>query len=297
MVIKDKFELLNKTPNLLNVPPSSLKTYESEENSPRHVFTFLTLKQKHIKHFTKDKVFKFIGNLQERENIKIINFEKYPLPVTLNGPTKNILINLKPFDVDDVASLNPNDLFAAIMYGYGFSKLINKQVKISDSYAKPIIDFLTSLLVRAFGKKYGLTEIYSAGIPKLKFLLSCYIFSAFFGYPTNEKLLRTATSVAPYNYQPERNELLRYDYSSVTQFLKALSDLKVMPGIKGYGFTTKIYRWYGIDILAGFEDCSRFLMAILAASVGGSKMVPTFISKFNERAFGQIVEITKKVYR
>jgi hypothetical protein len=35
----------------------------------------------------------------------------------------------------------------------------------------------------------------------------------------------------------------------------------------------------------------------LAASVGGSKMVPTFISKFNERAFGQIVEITKKVYR
>jgi hypothetical protein len=297
MVIKDKFELLNKTPNLLNVPPSSLKTYESEENSPRHVFTFLTLKQKHIKHFTKDKVFKFIGNLQERENIKIINFEKYPLPVTLNGPTKNILINLKPFDVDDVASLNPNDLFAAIMYGYGFSKLINKQVKISDSYAKPIIDFLTSLLVRAFGKKYGLTEIYSAGIPKLKFLLSCYIFSAFFGYPTNEKLLRTATSVAPYNYQPERNELLRYDYSSVTQFLKALSDLKVMPGIKGYSFTTIIYRWYGIDILAGFEDCSRFLMAILAASVGGSKMVPTFISKFNERAFGQIVEITKKVYR
>jgi len=297
MIIKNNFELLNKTPNLLNVPPSSLKTYESEENSPRHVFTFLTLKQKHIKHFTKDKVFKFIGNLQERENIKVINFEKYPLPVTLNGPTKNILINLKPFDVDDVASLNPNDLFAAIMYGYGFSKLINKQVKISDSYAKPIIDFLTSLLVRAFGKKYGLTEIYSAGIPKLKFLLSCYIFSAFFGHPTNEKLLRKAISIAPYNYQPERNELLRYDYSSVTQFLKALSDLKVMPGIKGYSFTTIIYRWYGIDMLAGFEDCSRFLMSILAASVGGSKMVPTFISKFNERAFGQIVEITKKVYR
>ena len=297
MIIKDKFELLNKTPNLLNVPASSLKTYESEENSPRHVFTFLTLKQKHIKHFTKDKIFKFIGNLQERENIKVINFEKYPLAVTLNGPTRNILINLKPFDVDEVASLNPGDLFAAVMYGYGFSKLINKQVKVSDSYAKPIIDFQTSLLVRAFGKEFGLTEIYSSGIPKLKFLLSCYIFSAFFGYPTNDKLLRTATSVAPYNYQAERNELLRYDYSSVTQFLKALSELKVMPGIKSYGFTTKIYRWYGIDILAGFEDCSRFIMSIVAASVGGSKMVPTFISKFNERAFGQIIEIAKKVYR
>ena len=297
MIIKDNFELLNKTPNLLNIPPSSLKTYEAEENSPRHVFTFLTLKQKHIKHFTKDKIFKFIGNVEERDNIKVINFEKYPLAITLNGPNKNILINLKPFDVDDVASLNPSDLFASIMYGYGFSKLITKQVKISDMYAKPIIDFMTSLLIRAFGKEYGLTEIYSAGIPKLKFLLSCYIFSSFFGYSNDDKLLRKATSTAPYNYQPERNELLKYDYRSMTQFLKALSDLKVMPGIKGYSFTTKIYRWYGINILAGFEDCSRFIMAILAASVGGSKLVPTFISKFHERAFGSIVEIGKKVYR
>jgi hypothetical protein len=297
MVIKDKFELLNQTPNLLNVPASSLKTYEAEENSPRHVFTFLTLKQKHIKHFAKDKIFKFIGNIEERDNIKVITFEKYPLSVTLNGPTKNILINLKPFDVEDVASLNPNDLYAAIAYGYGFSKLTNKQVKISDMYAKPIIDFITSVLVRAFGKEYGLTEIYSTGIPKLKFLLSCYIFSAFFGYTSNDKLLRKASSTAPYNYQAEKREILSYDYSKMTQFLKALSDLKVMPGIKPYGFTTKIYRWYGIDMLAGFEDCSRFLMAIVASSVGGSKMVPTFISKFNERAFNQIVELTKKVYR
>ena len=156
MLIKDKFELLNQIPNLLNVPPSTLKTYEAEENSPRHIFTFLTLKQKHIKHFTKDKIFKFIGDVQERENVKVINFEKYPLAVTLNGSSKNILINLKPFDVEDVASLNPNDLFAAVMYGYGFSKLINKQFKIKDEYAKPIIDFLTSLLVRALWNRiYG----------------------------------------------------------------------------------------------------------------------------------------------
>lgn len=297
MIIKDNFELINKTPNLLNIPPATLKTYEAEENSPRHVFTFLTLKQKHIKHFTKDKIFKFVGNLQERDNIKVVNFEKYPLTVSLNGPAKNILINLKPFDVDDVASLNPSDLFASIMYGYGFSKLITNKVKVSDMYAKPMIDFLTSLLVRAFGKEYGLTEIYSAGIPKLKFLLSCYIFSSFFGYENNNKLLRMATSTAPYNYQPEADQILSYNYRSVTQFLKALSDLKVMPGIKGYGFTTKIYRWYGMNILAGFEDRSRFIMAILAASVGGSKMVPTFIAKFHEKAFKSIVEIAKKVYR
>ncbi len=71
-----------------------------------------------------------------------------------------------------------------------------------------------------------------------------------------------------------------------------------MPGIKPYSFTTKIYRWYGINLLPGFEDCSRFIMAIVAASIGGSKMVPSFIStKYNERAFNSIVEMSKKIFR
>lgn len=297
MIIKDKFELLNKTPNILNVPKSSLATYSIEENSPRHIFTILELKKRSIKHFTKDKIFKFMGNIQERDSLVVVNFEKYPLVATLNGPTKNIVINLKPFDVDEAANLNPSDLFAAIVYGYGFSKLITKQVKVSDMYAKPIIDFLTSMFVRVFGKEYGLTEIYSSGIPKLKFLLSCYIFSSFFGYTNDSKLLRKASSVAPYNYQQEAQQILNYDYSSITQFLKALSDLKVMPGVKPYSFTTKIYRFFGINMLAGFEDCSRFIMAIVSASIGGSKLVPTYISKYHEKAFGQILEIAKKVYR
>lgn len=298
MVIKNEFELLNRTPNLLNVPSSTLKSYEQEENSPRHIFTFLTLKQKNIKHFTKDKIFKFIGDVQERETLRVVNFEKYPLTVTLNGSSKDIVINLKPFDIEDIASLNPNDLFASIVYGYGFSKLITKQVKIGDIYAKPIIEFLTSMFVRVFGKEYGLTEIYSTGIPKLKFLLSCYIFASFFGQANDASLLRKASSTAPYNYQDEMRQILSYDYSSITQFLKALSDLKVMPGVKPYSFTTKIYRYFGINMLAALEDPSRFLMAIVCASIGGSKVVPTFIStKYNERAFSQLIELAKKVYR
>jgi len=298
MVIKDKFELMNKTPNLLSVPSATLQSYEQEENSPRHIFTFLTLKQKNIKHFTKDKIFKYIGDVQKRENLRVVNFEKYPLTATYNTPSKDIVINLKPFDVEDIASLNPQDLFAALVYGYGFSKLITKKVKIGDMYAKPIIEFLTSMFVRVFGKEYGLTEIYSSGIPKLKFLLSCYIFSSFFGETNGAALLRKASSVAPYNYQDEARVILAYDYTSITQFLKALSDLRVMPGVKPYSFTTKIYRFFGINMLAALEDPSRFMMAIVCASIGGSKLIPTFIStKYNERAFSQLIDLSKKIYR
>ena len=297
MVTKDKFELLNQIPNILNVPQSSLERYQQEENSPAHIYTFLKLKQKHIKHFTKDKIYKFISDAKARETLQVVNFEKYSLDVTINKPTKNIVINLKPSDVEIISDLSPNDLFANIVYGYGFSRLINREVKIGDMYAKPIIDFLTSLLVRAYGKEYGLTEIYSSGIPKLKFLLSCYILSSFFGVSKGSALLRKASALAPYNYQPEAMEILKYDYTSIIDFLKALSDLRVMPGVKAYSFTAKLYRWYGTNMIAGFEDLSRFICAIVAASVGGSKMVPSWISKYHERAFGQILEIAKKVYR
>lgn len=296
MIIKENFELLNKIPNLMSIPDATLQSYESEENSPRHIFTFLTLKQKNIKHFTKDKMMEFIGNTKDRAALRVVSFEKYPLAVTFNKTTKNIVLNLKPFDVDDIASLNPNDLFALITYGYGFSKLITGNVKIGDIYAKPIIDFLTSMFVRVFGKDYGLTEIYSTGIPKLKFLLSCYIFSSFFGY-TGIKMINRASSTAPYDYKDEESLILKYDFTSIIEFLKALSDMRVMRGIKPYGFTTKIYRFFGIDMITAMEDLSRFISTITVASIGGSRVIPTFISKYNDRAFGQIIEISKKVYR
>jgi hypothetical protein len=153
------------------------------------------------------------------------------------------------------------------------------------------------MFVRVFGKEYGLTETYAGSIPKLKFLLSCYIFAAFFGYKTNEKLFRKATSVAPFMHKDFHEQLMKYDFSDITQFLKALSELKVMPGIKVYGFTAKMFRFFKIDMLAGLEDLSRFLSTIMASSVTGSTMVPSFISKYNEKEYKNIIDLTRKVIR
>jgi hypothetical protein len=208
-----------------------------------------------------------------------------------------MVLNLKPFDVTEVANLSPNDLYAGILYTYTFHKLVTGQVKIPDIYAKSIVNFLTSMLVRVFGKEYGLTETYAGSIPKLKFLLSCYILSAFFGHPTNENLLRKATSIAPFMYKEMQEKLLRYDFSDITQFLKALSELKVMPGIKIYGFTAKIFRFFKVDMLAALEDLSRFLSTIMASSVTGSTMIPSFISKYNEKEYKNIIDLTRKALR
>ena len=297
MVIKDKFKLINNVDNITKIPKNTMKANQREENSPRHVFTFLMLKQNSIKHFAKDKIFKFISDKRSRDQLEVVNLEQYPLSATFNKPTRGMVLNLKPFDVEEVANLSPNDLYAGILYTYVFHNLVTGKVKIPDLYAKSIVNFLTSMLVRVFGKEYGLTETYAGSIPRLKFLLSCYIYSSFFGHATNENLFRKATSIAPFMYKEITPQLMKYDFSDITQFLKALSDFKVMPGIKIYGFTAKMFRFFKIDMLAALEDLSRFLSTIMASSVTGSTMIPSFISKYNEKEYKNIIDLTRKALK
>ena len=73
MVIKDRFKLVGNSQNILKIPKNTLLTHQLEENSPRHVFTFLTLKQRSIKHFGKDNPdferYQKIKNRQAEETV------------------------------------------------------------------------------------------------------------------------------------------------------------------------------------------------------------------------------------
>jgi len=298
MVIKEKFELLRNTPNLISVSESVLKSYTSEENSMRRLFLLIDTNKKKISgHYTFKPVYKFTGITSRREAAQIVVMDSYPLQITFNKASKQIIINLAPSDAEDLSTMSIYDIYADSVYGIGFGRLVTGKVKIGDLYAKPIIDFLTSMFVRLFGKEYGLTEIYTAGIPKLKFLLSCYIFASFFGISNDRKLLTKASSTAPYNYQDEAGEILKYNYSSIREFIRALSELNVMPGMTAYKFTAKIYRFLQVNFLVGLEDLSRFICAITVSSIRGSRMVPARIEKYNQKAYNQIIEISKKVYR
>jgi len=298
MLITDKFKLVSHAENILKIPKNTLQSLQLEENSPRHVFAFLALKQSSIKHFGKDTIFRFVSDKKTRKVLQVVRLNQYPLSFSYNKPNKGMIVNLAPFDVTEVANLSPHDLYAVVLSTYVFSQIVTGKVKIADLYAKSIVNFLTSVFVRVFGKDFGLTETYAGSIPKLKFLIACYIYAAFFGYRNSTNLLRVSSSIAPYRFKEEEKTILKYDYSDITQFLKALSDLRVMPGLKIYGFTTKLYRFFGIDFLAGIEDLSRFISAIAASSVTGSSMVPSFIAKkFNEREYNNLLDLVKKVLR
>jgi len=295
MVIKDKFRLVSSAENVIRVPSSVIEKYSSEENSPRHVFAILELKKKSIVHFTNKKIMDWVSDKKKRESIQIVKVDDYPLRVTYNPPTKGNIINLKPFSVDEVSSMSPNDLYAALVYAYAFEKLVTKKYKIKEEYSKVIVNYLLSFFVQIFGKEYGLVGIYASGIPKLKFLTACYIYSAFFGVK-GSKLFSKATAIAPYMYKNEIDELSKYDFSLIEDFIQAVSDLKVMPGLTVTKFTSKLYRFFGVEILPAMEDCSRFFSAILTSSVPGNRIVPKYLFKFNQTEYFQLIEVTRRMF-
>lgn len=295
MIIKDKFRLVSNTENVISVSSSVIKAHSSEENSPRHVFAILELKKKSINHFTTNTIMDWVSNMKKRESIQVVKVDDYPLPVTYNPPTKGNIINLKPFSVDEVSSMSPNDLYASLVYAYAFQQLVTKKYKIKEEYAKIIVNYLLSFYVQIFGKEYGLVGIYASGIPKLKFLTACYILSSFFGVK-GSSLFSKAGTIAPYMYSDEVDQLKKYDFTQIEQFIKAVSDLNVMPGLTVTKFTSKLYRFFGMNILPAMEDCSRFFCVILTSSVPGNRLVPKYLFKFNQTEYMRIIDITRRIF-
>ena len=121
--------------------------------------------------------------------------------------------------------------------------------------------------------------------------------AAFFNYSINERLLKTAAVYAPYDFQEEKMAILKYDFKDVTQFIRALSEMRVLPGIKVRGFTSKVYRFLDLSFMPALEDVSRFVCILLTSDIKGSTIVRSFLYKFNQGAYDQVIEISKKAFK
>lgn len=295
--IKDKFELLRGTKNILSESESTINSFVSEENTPRALFTFLKLHEKKIKHFTKDVIFDLISNIKKRENIVITNFNKYPLPVTYNTTTKSIIINLKPLNAPDVSYVDPRNLYSAVVYGYYFKQLVTNKIHISNMFAPIFASYLLSVFIKLFGKSYGLLGIYTSKILKLKFLISCYVLSSFYGVTNKDIILSEASKISPYNYKNEEDIIRKYDFQSIISFVKSLSDLGITPGLGIHSFSSKMLVRFRFDFLPALEDLSRFLSILLISNIPGTSIVPTSLYKQNESEYNKIITLIKSTFK
>jgi len=297
MIIKKEFELIGGVSNLLRLSPTVIKSF-SIPGDRINLIRRIKLLEKRVNHFTSKKVFSLTADLKTiRGNIHVVNIDKYPLFISYNIPTKRIVLNLRPFEVEEISRVDERALYASLVYGIAFRDLITNKINVKDMYFVPITNWLTTLFVQIFGKDYGLLGSYQSEINKLKFLIACYILSTFFGI-TSTASYKKAAAIAQADYSNIKDKLDGYDFSSIHQFVKALSDLKVFPGFNIIIFTQKLHRFLHINTLPAFEDCSRFIATLLTSSITGSSIIPTFIGKkYNVDEFSKIIEIGKLIFK
>ena len=195
--------------------------------------------------------------------------------------------------------MNPTsrDLYGCMVYGICFKELMVNH-SVSEKHAGHISAYLLSVFIRLFGKEYGLIGIYSTQIPKLKFIISCYIYGAFFNI-TGDIAFRYSSIGISYNYKNDLELLNKFDFTNVNDFIKALDQLKVLPGLSKYNFVSKLLRLVTIHFIPAVEDCSRFISVLTTSSIPGitTSLSPAFYYRYNESEFEVILQIAKRIFK
>ena len=119
---------------------------------------------------------------------------------------------------------------------------------------------------------------------------------SFFGM-TGLKAWRRASAASSYSYKDIEDKLKRYDFTTINDFITSLSETGVMPNINRHLFASKILQMLGLNFMPAMEDLSRFISILTTSDIRGSNIVPTWISKYNERAYQSILEISKSIFK
>ncbi len=296
MIIKNKFELIKGQENITNISITRLNQL-AIKLGPRLIFVNLEQTKTRINHYTKDRIFNFISDINKRKQLVILVDSSYILKVSYNK-TNHQIINLNPFNISTISPDKPGiqNLYALLVYSITFSDLVSGKFKVNPNYLVPISNYLVSIFLRLFGKQYGLLGSYSAQIPKLKFLVNLYILNAFFGI-SGLKAYRQAATTSGFNLQENLDKLKKYKFNNINDLILSLSDFNVMPNLNKHIFTSKILKMFGIEFLPALEDLSRFIAILTTSNIKGSNIVPTYLSKYNERDFNKILEISKTIFK
>jgi len=293
MIIKKEFTVLKGTKNLVSYNESSVTEIDPTV-SGRRLYFLVGLAKNKIRHHASDKVISFLKNVNgiRDKELRVVSLNDYILPVTYNVPTKRIFINLDFYGIKDILNLKPIPAYAATFYGIIFKYLVDNPSFVSESYAQPITKYLLSLFVRLFGKQYGLLSTYSNNIIFLKFIINCYVLSSFFGA---SNCYKKAYSLSGFDYKPYEEKLNKYNFSSIDDFIKALSELKILPGINKYVLSSTVLKFLQLNFLPALEDPARFIAVLSTSEISGNGIVPSFIYKYNEKEFNKIINLSKNI--
>jgi len=298
--VKEKFDLISTVDNIENLNSSRIRSMEIDDGLKKMYNSINVSVNKSQDKFYSKIIEKLVMSKKYGITIydyKPVLYDNYKMAVVYNKPTREILVNIAYYNVDDIYGNKPDPktLISCIIYGFVLERIIEKKVNIHDDFAGPIITFLNTVVLSIFGKNYGLIGAYSNRIPILKYLTACYVLSSFFGIH-GSTLFEKAKSYANVDFRNDIEALTRYDFSNILQYIKVISDAKVMPGFNVHEFTNKIYKFLGIHFIAAFEDFSRFMALMTISAIAGNTFVPFSLKKYNQKEYMRIVNTCKKLF-
>jgi hypothetical protein len=160
---------------------------------------------------------------------------------------------------------------------------------------------MVQLLLKAFAKAYGLTGGYVDMIPQFRFFTSLYIYISFFGFDKDASINK-AMGFSRVDPKIFRNNISKYDFSKIDDYLLAMSENEITPGLNNYRFLDRMIRNFGVFNLPVFEDLMRFSATMVASSINGNTyfspsflmQAPKFYTKINEIVDSAITVAMKK---
>ncbi len=295
--IKEKFDLLKNFENYTQYSTSEIKKYEIINGIDK---TYSSIRMsKPPSNFTKDMLYKILSSKYGsiRDNYSIIYDDRYKLATSYDKKNDKMIINISYYDVDDIYGNKPDPraLMACLVYDHVLKQMYNKSVNIHQELAGPIISFISTLILSIFGKQYGLIGAFSDRIPLLKYLTGCYVLASYFNLQ-NMTLFETAKQYANVDFRQNVEELKKYDFANIMEFIKVISESKVMSGFNVHEFTHKIYRFLGIHFLTAMEDFGRFMALMTVADISGNSFVPFSLKKYNQKEYQKIIKTCSKLF-
>jgi hypothetical protein len=177
------------------------------------------------------------------------------------------------------------------MYLYTLAlKRYMRRKPFDEDNAVSISNMYYSIFMKMFGKSSGIIGSYADLQPKLKFLITLYVYVGLFGNRQNENLYNKIAGLMHADYEDLK---LDYNFNSVKDFLKAINENNIIP-ISENVFSTKVINMLGISALPLFEVIYRFYSGVLASTVPGNKVFSGFLSKVNTPLYQKLVHIAIK---
>lgn len=287
-MLTSNISLLGNIPNVVSMSQASVDAKKiSEEDAQQFIDSvklFLMRAKSHIG-------YKYVDyHVQTKfKYIDLVKISNYQLLSVYNTNTRKCLINISATFKTKTANIDPRDCYAMTLYGHICSCLTAKP-NFTNEY-EPFCEYMCSLFLKIFAKKFGITGVYAELMPQFRFIVYMYILVKFFGV-NGDKALHIASANCKFDVKKLNIPRLKdYDIYNIKDMIRLLSDSGTCPGLNVYKFVETMIRNFDTMGLAMFEDLMRFSSAIFTSTINSNSFFGEKLLFYNSNNYTKINNI------